>query len=441
MKKIWQMGLIVLLLVLAVVARPVSAQGNEIYVLTIEGPVNQAMTSYFERGIADAEAAGAHAVLIELNTPGGNVSDTLDIMQLFRNAPLPVIVYVGPAGAQAASAGSVITLAAHASGMAPDTVIGAASPVTSSGADIGDTLYRKAVEDLKAVMRNLADGRGAEVIAIAESMIEEATALTGEEAFEVGFTDALAVSRAELLTMLDGLEVMVNDEPRVLQTAGAITVLRPLSSVEAFVYNVATVLMSSAFISILLALGVQALIFEVTTPGGWVAGFIGFVCIGVALYGLGQVPINYFGLALVGVAFVLFVMEIFTPTYGALGITGTITLLVGLLLTFNSPGTPAFARLPVFVAVVITLVTGGVFGLIFTLALAIQSKQPASGQEGMVGMVGRVQQPFTAEGGAYRGMVFVRGARWKAISDEPLTKGTAVQVDEIEGLTLYVSGR
>ena len=220
MKKIWQMGLIVLLLVSAVAAWPVAAQGNEIYVLTIDGPVNQAMTSYFERGIADAAAAGAHAVLIELNTPGGNVSDTLDIMQLFRNAPLPVIVYVGPAGAQAASAGSVITLAAHASGMAPDTVIGAASPVTGDGADIGDTLYRKAVEDLKAVMRNLADDRGEEVIAIAESMIEEATALTGEEAFEVGFTDALAVSRAELLTMLDGLEVMVNEEPRVLQTAG-----------------------------------------------------------------------------------------------------------------------------------------------------------------------------------------------------------------------------
>ena len=220
----------------------------------------------------------------------------------------------------------------------------------------------------------------------------------------------------------------------------ATTILSPLTSIEEFIYNVSTLLMSPTFISILLALGVQALIFEVTTPGGWVAGFIGFICIGIALYGLGQVPINYFGLALIGVAFILFVMEIFTPTYGALGITGTISLLVGLLLTFNSPGSPAFARLPIFVAVVITLVTGGVFGLIFAFALSIQSKQPASGQEGMIGMVGRVRQPFTAEGELYRGTIFVRGARWKAVSDEPLAKGATVQVDEIDGLTLYVSG-
>ena len=315
-----------LLLLLATIPFTASAQSNEIYVLNIEGPVNQAMTSYFTRAIGEAESAGAHAVLIELDTPGGSVSETLEIVQLFRNAEIPIIVYVGPeAGAQAASAGSVITLAAHASGMAPDTVIGAASPVSGDGSDIADTLYRKAVEDLKAVMRNLAADRGEEVISIAEDMIEEATALTGQEAFDIGFTDALAADRDELLQALDGLEVKLGDETQVLQTADAEIVLEPKTSVEEFLYTLASILMNPVFISALIGLGVQAIIFEFSNPGGWVGGFIGFLCLGLALYGLGQLPTNYFGLALVAVAFILFVMEIFTPTYGALAVTGAIT--------------------------------------------------------------------------------------------------------------------
>jgi len=262
-----------------------SAQSDEIYVLTIEGPVNQAMTSYFARAIDKAEAAGAHAVLIELDTPGGAVSETIEIVQLFRNAEIPIIVYVGPAGAQAASAGSVITLAAHASGMAADTVIGAASPVSGDGTDIADTLYRKAVEDLKAVMRSLAADRGAEVIAIAEDMIEEATALTGTEAFEIGFTDALAADRDELLQELDGLEVKLGEKTQLLSTADATIVLEPKTTVEEFLYTLASILMNPVFISALIGLGVQAIIFEFSNPGGWVGGFIGFLCLGLALYG------------------------------------------------------------------------------------------------------------------------------------------------------------
>ena len=418
------------------------AQGQEtaapVHMIEISGPVNQAMVSYFGRVILGAEAAEAEALLIQLDTPGGALDATLDIVQLFRNARVPVIIYIAPAGAQAASAGSVITLAAHAAGMAPETVIGAASPVQSSGESIEETMYRKVVEDMKATVRGLSERRGEAAVALAESMIENAEAVTAQEALAVGFVDVVAEDTADLLRQLDGQTVIVLGEERLLNTATAEVVLMEPTAVERLLYGLATILMTPLFISALIGLGVQAIIFEFSHPGGWVAGFIGFLCIGLALYGLGQLPANYFGLALVVVAFILFVMELFTPTYGALALTGAVTLLAGLLLTFNSPGTPEYARISVTGAVILTASIAGFFLFLFSRAWAAQKLQPAIGQEGMVGRVGRVRGDFAADNGAYAGSVYVFGAIWRAEADEPLPAKTKITVQAVDGLTLRV---
>ncbi|MCP4423944.1 MAG: nodulation protein NfeD, partial [Chloroflexi bacterium] len=197
------------------------AQSRDVLVLEIDGPVTPAMASYFERGIAKAEESGAHAVVIALNTPGGALDTTQEIVRIIRAAEVPVIVFVSPRGGQAASAGSIIAIAAHASAMAPETVMGAASPVGEGGADLGETIFRKITEDLTALVRSLAERRGEEVVTLAEEMIEEARAVNAIEALEVGLIDAVADDVPDLLTQLDGLTVVVDDEEVVLETAVA----------------------------------------------------------------------------------------------------------------------------------------------------------------------------------------------------------------------------
>lgn len=435
--KLWLVGLFITLTAL-MLWRPAAAAGETVYILEIEGPVNQQMLDYFARGIRTAELAEAEAVMIVLDTPGGAVDATIEIIQLFESATLPVIVYVAPAGAQAASAGSVITLAAHASGMAPETVVGAASPVQGGGEDIPETLYRKAVEDLKAVMRNLADDRGEEVIELAEGMIEEATAVTASEALEVGFIDAIATDEVDLLNQLDGLTVVVGEESRPLQTADAARLPLPMTSVEGFLYQLASILMNPIFISALIGLGVQAIIFEFSNPGGWVAGFIGFICIGLALYGLGQLPTNIFGLALIMVAFILLLLELFTPTYGALAVTGIVTMVFGFLVLFNTPGNPEFARITIPGAISVGVLSALLMLGIISLGLSAQRAGIATGSEGLVGRVGRVRTPLAADNDSYTGTVFVYGALWTAESDEPLAKDQKVTVQEVEGLRIRV---
>ena len=418
---------------------PAFAQNQEIYVLTVDGPVNQVMETYFERGIETAEQDDATAIIVELDTPGGRLDFTLEIIQLFQNSEVPVIVYITPTGAQAASAGSLILLAGHASGMAPDTVVGAASPVSGDGADIAETLFRKVVEDTQAVVRNLAAERGEEVVILAEAMIADAEAVTASEALDVGFIDVIATDRDDLLAQLNGTTITLGEETQTLNLLDSRVRELPMTSIEQTIYAVATILMNPVLISALIGLGVQAIIFEFSNPGGWVAGFIGFICIGLALFGLGQLPANFFGLALVIVAFILLLMELFTPTNGALTATGTITLIIGFLVLFNSPGTPAFSRISIPSAVLIALLTAGASFAFVWLGLKAQALQPMTGTEGIIGKTGRVREPFVEDGNNFSGTVFVYGSLWKAEADKPLAKNQKVQVKSVEGLTVQVA--
>ena len=424
------------LLLLLLVFSSVRAQSGEVIVLEIDGPVTQAMATYFERGISVAQQEGAAAVLIILDTPGGDLTSTLDIVQHFRRAELPIIVYIAPQGAQAASAGSIITAAAHASGMAPETVIGAASPINSDGSDINETAYRKAVEDLKATMRSLTERRGEDAVAIAEAMIEEARAVNATEALEAGFIDVIALDRNDLLSQLDGLVVMVNSEEVVLATADLSQRDLPLSFSE----QLLLLLTNPLILGVLLTIGVQAIIIEISNPGGYAAGIIGLVCIALALYGFGQLPVNWLGLGFILLAFGLFVGEAFTPTFGALSISGAVALLAGLLVLFNSPGNPEYTRISIVGAVTISILTAALFLFIVYKAIRGQQARPITGQEGLLGQSGPVRVPFTSatKKPPYTGQVLVTGQLWRAMADDPLEKGDSVVVTAVSGLTLHV---
>ena len=429
-------GLILGILLLWLGVWVVQAQGPDVLVLEIEGPVTPAMASYFERGIAEAEASGAEALLIILNTPGGAVDTTQGIVRTFRAAEVPIIVYISPSGAQAASAGSIITVAAHASAMAPETVIGAASPVGEGGAELDETIFRKITEDLSALVRSLTERRGEEVSKLVEEMIVDARAVNAQEALDVGLIDAIAEDVPDLLAQLDGLMVVVDDEEMVLNTRTATAQPFDMNIIEQILHALSNPLL----LGILLTIGVQAILIEISSPGGWAAGFIGVVCLGLGLYGLGQLPANWFGLGLVAVAFVLFVLEVKAPVHGALALAGTATLLAGLLVLFNSPGTPEFARISISGAVTVSLISAAFFIFIVTMALRAQSAQPATGSEGLVGQKGPVRTALTAvaEGESFNGMVLVAGELWRAQADEAIEKGEVVRVTAVDGFTLHV---
>jgi membrane-bound serine protease (ClpP class) len=412
------------------------AQERTVLVLEANGPVTPVMANFLERGIATAEMGDYEALLVILDTPGGQIDVTLNIVSTFLDAEVPIIVYVGPRGAQAASAGSVITMAAHASGMAPNTVIGAASPVGAEGADLDETLFRKITEDLKAMARSLTEERGEEAVALAEAMIDEARAVNGPEALAAGLIDAVATSTDDLLVQLDGKTVQVKDREVTLNTANARQQPLEMTAIE----QLLRLLTNPVLVSILFVIGVQGILIELSNPGAFVPGIVGVVCLGLALYGVGQLPVNWLGLGLIILAFVLFISEIFTPTYGLLGISGAISLLAGLLVLFNSPGTPEFARIPVAWAVVISGGTASIFLFIMSKAVSAQFRPPTTGGEALVGAKGPVRRPFTSEKESppYRGTVLIHGELWQAVADEPLPRDTPVVVVKTEGFTLHV---
>lgn len=412
------------------------AQERTVLVVEANGPVTPVMASYLERGITEAEQGDFEALLVILDTPGGQVDITLSIVGSFLAAEVPVIVYVGPRGAQAASAGSLITMAAHASGMAPNTVIGAASPVGAEGADLDETLFRKITEDLKAMARSLTVERGEEATALAEAMIEEARAVNGPEALEAGLIDAVAGSVDDLLIQLDGKTVMVGDTAVSLNTANAAQQPLQMSGIE----RLLSLLTNPVLVSILFVIGVQGILIELSNPGGFVPGIVGLVCLGLALYGVGQLPVNWLGLGLIILAFALFVAEVFTPTYGLLGISGAISLLAGLLVLFNSPGSPEFARIPVGWAVIISGTTAAIFLFIMGKAVSAQFRPPTTGGEALLGAKGPVRRPFSSdkEGPPYRGTVLIYGELWQAVADEPLLRDIPVVVTKVDGFTLHV---
>lgn len=401
-------------------------------VMTADGPIVPPMLEYFKRGIKTAEERGAELLIIELNTPGGSVDTLLEIIQVMRSSEVPVVVYVAPREAIAGSAGALITMAGHASAMAPGTAIGAASPIDASGADINETLESKVREILKAKARTLVEQRGEQAVKLAEAMIDDAKAVTVNEALDAGLIDFAADDTEDLLQRLDGFSVQLSDGEKILDTKNIRTEPLEMSFIEQFLL----LLTDPNIAFLLLAIGVQAVLIEISSPGGWVAGFIGAVCLTLAIYGMGVLPVNWFGILFLLMAFVLFILDIKAPTHGALTTAGVVSFVVGALVLFNSPGTPQFQRVSVPLVVGVGVFLGLLFFSILLIALRAQNKPVQMGAESLIGKQGTARTAV-----AETGQVQMGSELWSAEAVEgpgKIGKGDHVEVVEVKGLRLKV---
>lgn len=401
-------------------------------VLTIDDAIMPSVEAYLKRGLQVAEQQGADLVIVQLNTPGGSLGTTQKIIQAIRASQIPVVIYVTPRGGWAASAGAIITFAGHAAAMAPETAIGAASPVGGEGEDLGETMETKVKESTAALVRPLVARRPAAAQDLAMAMIFEARAVSADEALASGLIDFLAVDLDDLLTQLDGFTVYVNDQPVVLETTG----MRTQSLSMTFIEELLQILTDANIVFLLLSIGVQAILIEISSPGGWVAGFIGAACLALAAYGLGVLDVNWFGIIFLAIAFVLFILDIKAPTHGGLTAAGIGSFIVGALVLFNSPATPSFQRVSVPLVILVAIVTGAMFAVILGFALRAQKRHVQTGQESLIGMTGRAVSDLSPAG-----QVQTAGELWSAEAAPGvgrIRKGDPVEVVKVEGLRLIV---
>lgn len=422
---IWQA-----LLVLAtslLLASPSKAENDSVVdVLFAKGPVTPIVASYIERGIETAQRDGAACLIIELDTPGGSVQVTEETIQSMKAANVPIVVYVSPSGGKAASAGTFLTLAAHLAAMAPNTRIGAAHPVDLSGQEQSEAMEAKAVNDAVALIKGLAEPRGPEAVAWAEQAVRESSSITEDEALELGVIDFIAQDLSALLQALDGHEVVVRDQPRTLQTAGAAVNRIPMSSIENFLHTVTDP--NIAFL--LMTLGLNAIIFELSQPGGYLAGIVGAICLVLALFALGVLSVNWTGLIFVILGFILLFADVKAPTHGILAGLGVVSFILGSMILFSSPFAPVSRSLVVGVG----LATGVFFAFVIAKVFGAHQRRPTTGMEGLVGQLAVARSDLDPAG-----TVFLKGELWRAVASEgTVRKGEEVEVAGVDGFKLLV---
>jgi membrane-bound serine protease (ClpP class) len=318
--------------------------------------------------------------------------------------------------------------------MAPETAIGAASPVGAQGEDLGETVRTKTEEIIKAQIRSIASQRGEEALAFAEETVENARAASAEEAYAVGLIDVIAADIPELLEKIHGLQVESQGKKITLDTAGAAAQPLSLTIME----QILQMLTNPNIVFILLTIGVQAILIELNNPGAWLPGFIGAVCLALAAYGLGILPVNWFGVVFLVISFVLFILDVKAPTHGALTAAGVGSLIAGALILFNSPGTPSFQRVSIWVVVIGSLFTGGLFAVVMAFAARAQKAPIRTGQESMTGKIGYARGQITRED---EGEVHVAGETWTArlaAGEEDIVPGDRVEVVAARGIHLIV---
>jgi len=420
------------LLLAASIATSVQAASPKIDVITIKGTINPVLVDYVERGIEEAEDSGAEALIIQMDTPGGLDTAMRDIIQLIVNSRVPVVVYVAPSGARAASAGLYILQSAHIAVMAPNTATGAATPIAmgeGGEAEMSDELKAKVINDATAYIRSLAEAHGRNVDWAAKAVTEGVSA-TEREALEMNVIDMVAPDLDTLIIQLDGKQVTMLDGSQItLQTRGAAIHDVPMKTIQGFLYaiadpNIAYILMSLAM------LGIMA---EIFNPGLIFPGVVGGISLLLAFYSLGVLPVNYAGVLFIVLAFGLFVAEVLTTTFGLFTAGGVVSLVIGSLILFQG-ASPVFRVDPWLIATV-TIVIAGAFVFIIQRAISAHRKQAKTGWEELIGKTATVKVALNPEG-----TVFLKGERWSAISEEgSVAPGEEVVIEKIDGLTLYVT--
>jgi len=421
--------LFLFLLVLGFGTGLAAPQGPVVYRIRVEGVISPASAMYISRGIREAHGAGAVALVVELDTPGGLLKSTDDITKAILGSPVPVMVYVAPPGARAASAGVFVVYAAHVAAMAPTTNLGAATPVAVGGEQETEsqrTMVRKATEDAVAKIRTLAKRRGRNA-EWGERAVRQAAALPSEEAVRMGVVDLLAADVHELLSRVDGRTVEVLGVDRVLRTRGARVVDLGMDLRERFLDllaepNVGLILMTVAIYGIL---------FELNNPGAVLPGVVGAIALILALASFAILQVNYAGLALMALGIALLMAELFVPGFGVLGVGGIVAFILGgILLTSNQE---PYLRGSVPLVVGLGLTTGAFFLFALGAGVRAQRRRPVSGREAVVGRVGVAKTDLDPQG-----TVLVAGEDWTAEAAEPVRAGERVRVVAVEGLRLRV---
>jgi membrane-bound serine protease (ClpP class) len=405
-------------------ARAATTGGGQVWVTKVGGIVDPALAGYLTGTMKSAADAGAAALVIELDTPGGLDTSMRQIIQAELDSPVPIIFYVYPQGARAASAGVYILMASDVAVMAPQTNIGAATPVSLTGS-MDDTMKAKVTNDAAAYMRGLATShnRNADW---AEQAVREAVSLPSNDALQQKVVDFIAPDLSTLLKTVDGF--VTSPKGLTLHTADATIKEVKMGWIAGFLHAIA----NPDLAYILMIIGVLGIVFELAHPGIGAAGVSGVIALILAFYSFQVLPVNWAGIILIVAAFIMFVAELKIQSHGALGIGGTVALIFGGLLLFPS-GAP-FLRVDWAVLIVVALLALGFFTLVIRKVAMARRRPRALGVESMVGATGVVTRPLSPEG-----QVRIHGENWRARSEgADLLKEQEVEVVATEGLTLVV---
>jgi len=417
-----------ILFLLVSVAAVLSQEKEPVYTIEVDGIINPATAKFIVDSIDQATQQGSQCLIIQLDTPGGLMESMRLIVKKMLASTIPIIVYVAPSGARAASAGVFVTMAANIAVMAPGTHIGAAHPVMMGGGEGKEskTMTEKIVNDTVSYIKTIAKTRGRNVD-WAEKAVRKSVSITEEEAVKLNVVDFISPDLQSLLAKIDGKVVKLNGITRTLHTRG----MQPKPIQMSWRDKLLDIISNPTIAYILLMLGIYGIFFELSSPGAILPGVVGGIFLILAFYALQMLPVNYAGLALIFFAIILFIAEIKVVSHGLLAVGGVISLLLGSMMLFQSP--VEYMRVSFSVIIPAVLVSAAFFIFAVTKAINARLKKPTTGMEGLIGEVGIAATLIAPEG-----KVSIHGEFWNVVTDQLVEKGEKVQVIGVENLKLRV---
>lgn len=401
-------------------------RAEKVNVITVSSAINPIVAEFIINSIEEAEKEGAVALVVKLDTPGGLDKSMRDIIKAIEESDVPVITYVAPGGARAASAGCLITLASHIAVMAPATNIGAAHPVSLGGEKVDEEMKKKIENDAVAYIKSIAKKHNRNE-SWAEKAVRESVSITSEEALELNVIDLIAPDLITLLNKIDGKKIKVRNREIVLNTKDAEIINKEMGWRHRFL----NALSNPELAYILFMLGFWGILFELYSPGAIFPGVLGGICLILAFMAFQTLPINYAGLLLIILGIILFIVELKVVSYGLLTIGGLISLVLGSIILFEP--SPPFYRLSYSLIGAVVLATALFFVFAATLVIKAHMKKSVTGAEGMIGLKGKATTRIERTG-----KVFVNGEYWNAVSDEIIDEGSDIIVTAVDGLNLHV---